>query len=266
MNKKISFLGCGNMAQAMINGVVKAKLVDTCNVMATDFDVNKTNYIKEALGISTSNDNIEAVNFADIIVLCVKPQHIKSLLTDIKNTITNKQTIVSIAAGVDIKLLESLLGDDKKIVRVMPNTPALVGEGASALCKNENVTEEEFKEVIDIFSSFGVAEVVTENLIDAVVGVSGSSPAFVYMFIEALADGAVLEGLPRDKAIKMAAQAVLGSAKMVLETGEHPGKLKDNVCSPAGTTIEAVYALEKNNFRGTVIEAVHKAAEKNRNM
>ena len=134
------------------------------------------------------------------------------------------------------------------------------------MSKNNNVTEEEFKEIVDMFSSFGVAEVVTENLIDAVVGVSGSSPAFVYMFIEALADGAVLEGLPRDKAIKMAAQAVLGSAKMVLETGDHPGKLKDNVCSPAGTTIEAVYALEKNNFRGTVIEAVHKAAEKNRNM
>ena len=135
-----------------------------------------------------------------------------------------------------------------------------------AVLPDTSISEEEFKEIVDMFSSFGVAEVVTENLIDAVVGVSGSSPAFVYMFIEALADGAVLEGLPRDKAIKMAAQAVLGSAKMVLETGEHPGKLKDNVCSPAGTTIEAVYALEKNNFRGTVIEAVHKAAEKNRNM
>lgn len=266
MNKKVSFLGCGNMAQAMINGVIKSNLIAPCNVMATDFDINKTNYIKEALEISTSNDNIKAVNFADIIVLCVKPQHIKSLLDDVKNVITNKQTIVSIAAGVDIKMLESLLGDDKKIVRVMPNTPALVGEGVSALCKNSNVSDDEFKEIVDIFNSFGVAEVVTENLIDAVVGVSGSSPAFIYMFIEALADGAVLEGLPRDKAIKMAAQAVLGSAKMVLETGEHPGKLKDNVCSPAGTTIEAVYALEKNNFRGTVIEAVHKAAEKNRNM
>ncbi|SQB89737.1 pyrroline-5-carboxylate reductase [Clostridium tetanomorphum] len=144
----------------------------------------------------------------------------------------------------------------------MPNTPALVGEGMSALCYNELIHEKELEEVINIFKSFGRVEIINEKLMDVVPAVSGSSPAYVYMFIEALADGAVLDGMPRDKAYKMAAQAVLGSAKMILETGEHPGVLKDRVCSPGGTTIEAVYSLEMNNFRGSVIEAMRKCTEK----
>ena len=266
MNKKISFLGCGNMAQAMINGVVKAKLFDTSNVMATDFDANKTNYIKESLGILTSNDNNEAVKFADIIVLCVKPQHIKSLLADIKEDITSNQTIVSIAAGVDIKTLESLIGNDKKIVRVMPNTPALVGEGMAAICPSSSVSKEEIEEIKLIFDSLGKSEIVGEYLMDTVTGVSGSSPAFVYMFIEAMADSAVLNGMNREQAYKFAAQTVLGSAKMILETGKHPGELKDMVTSPGGTTIEGVAELERLGMRNAVIQAQNACIEKSRKM
>ena len=158
--------------------------------------------------------------------------------------------------------MSNALGETAKVIRTMPNTPALVGEGMSALCANRNITKEELQDVVKIFESFGKIEILEEKLIDVVPAVSGSSPAYVYMFIEALGDGAVLQGMPRDKAYKMAAQAVLGAAKMVLETGEHPGKLKDDVCSPGGTTIEAVYTLEKNNFRGPVISAMESCTEK----
>lgn len=266
MAKNISFIGCGNMAQAMINGVVKSNLVAAKNVIASDYDATKLEYVKNQNNINTTTDNKEAASFGDIILLCVKPIHIISAINEIKDGIKEDAIIVSIAAGVSIKDLEDAFNKEVKIVRVMPNTPALVGEGMSALCKNGNVSNDEFQEVVKIFESFGKADVTEERLIDAVVGVSGSSPAYVYMFIEALADGAVLEGLPRDKAIKMAAQSVLGSAKMVLESGKHPAELKDNVCSPGGTTMEAVFSLEKNNFRGAVIEAVHAASEKNRKM
>lgn len=266
MEKNISFIGCGNMAQAIINGVVNSNLVNADKVIASDYDASKLQYVKSKNNINTSTDNKEAAAFGDIIILCVKPIHIISAINEIKDSIKENSVIVSIAAGVTIKDLEAAFGKEVKMVRVMPNTPALVGEGMSALCKNNNVLDDEFKGIVKIFESFGRADVIEERLIDAVTGVSGSSPAYVYIFIEALADGAVLEGLPRDKALKMAAQAVLGSAKMVLESGKHPGELKDNVCSPGGTTIEAVYSLEKNNFRGAVIEAVHTASEKNRNM
>lgn len=168
--------------------------------------------------------------------------------------------------GVTIQDLEELTSAKTKIVRVMPNTPALVGEAMSSISPNINVSSEEINEVTAIFTSFGEAEVVSENLMDAVIGVSGSSPAYVYMFIEALADGAVLSGMPRDKAYKFAAQAVLGAAKTVLETGEHPGKLKDMVTSPGGTTIEAVKSLENDGFRSAVINAVQAAANKNSSM
>lgn len=266
MGKNISFIGCGNMAQAMISGVVGSKLVASDKVIASDYDAAKLEDIKKLNNINITQNNKECAAFGDIIILCVKPIHIIGAINEIKDSIKEDTIIVSIAAGVTIKDIEDAFGKPIKLVRVMPNTPALVGEGMSALCKNKNVLNDEFEEIVKIFESFGKADVIEERLIDAVVGVSGSSPAYVYMFIEALADGAVLEGLPRDKALKMAAQSVLGSAKMVLESGKHPGELKDNVCSPGGTTIEAVYSLERDNFRGAVIAAVHAASEKNRKM
>lgn len=262
MDKKIAFIGCGNMAQAMINGVVTSGIVEKNMVITSDYDKVKLESIKEKNGIKITVENKIAAEFGDIIILCVKPIHISSALNDIQSKINENTTIVSIAAGVTINDIEDALNKKVKVVRVMPNTPALVGEAMSALCKNSNTTDEEFNDVIDIFKSFGKTEVVEERLMDAVVGVSGSSPAYVYMFIEALADGAVLKGLPRDKAIKMAAQSVLGSAKMILQSGKHPEVLKDEVCSPGGTTIEAVYALEKGKFRAAVISAVISAADK----
>lgn len=162
--------------------------------------------------------------------------------------------------------MEEWLGDDLKIIRTMPNTPALVGQAMSAVCPNKNVSEEELKYCINIFESFGECEVLEEKYFDGFIAVAGSSPAYVFMFIEAMADGAVKLGIPRAKAYKMAAQSVLGSAKMVLETGKHPGELKDMVCSPAGTTIDAVVELEKLGFRNSVIQAMDKCAEKSKNM
>ncbi|EDS76957.1 pyrroline-5-carboxylate reductase [Clostridium massiliodielmoense] len=266
MNKKIGFIGCGNMGSAMIKGIVKSKLVDSKNIIASDHFIEKLEAMKEEIGILVTDDNNEVADFADVLFLSVKPNMYKSVIEGIKDTVKKETIIVTIAAGVDIKTTEVNFGRDIKVVRVMPNTPALVGEGMSALCPNANITDEELKEIVKLFECFSKVEVIEEKYINAVTALTGSSPAYVYMFIEALADGAVLEGLPRDKAYKMAAQAVLGSAKMVLETGKHPGALKDDVCSPGGTTIEAVYSLEKSGFRAAVIESIEKCVRKAESM
>ena len=174
--------------------------------------------------------------------------------------------MISIAAGQTMENIERLFGKNIKLVRSMPNTPALVLEGATGVCFNEKISDEDKKTAMDIFSSFGIAREVPESMIDAVIGVSGSSPAYVFLFIEAMADAAVAEGMPRAQAYELAAQSVLGSAKMVLETGKHPGELKDMVCSPAGTTIEAVRVLEKEGFRSAVMEAIKACVKKAREM
>ena len=251
---KLGFIGCGNMAQAMITGILTQKVVSPQELIVSNPREEKTAKLKDEFGIITTTDNKEVAKQSDILVLSVKPQVYPAVI---------KEIIVTIAAGVSMEAAERQFGKEVKIVRVMPNTPALVGEGMSGLCCNEYVTEEEFDLVHKIFESFGKAEKITENLMDAVVGVSGSGPAYVYMFIEAMADAAVAQGLPRKQAYTFAAQTLLGSAKMVLETGQHPGELKDAVCSPAGTTIEAVNVLEKKGMRSAVIEAVTAAAKKN---
>jgi pyrroline-5-carboxylate reductase len=268
MDKKVGFIGCGNMAQAMIGGMIKSGLVNKGNIIGSGSNLNskKLKEVKENFGIETVIDNKEVARRADILILSVKPNIYPLVIDEIKEYIKEEVIIVTIAAGITINLMEKAFGKPVKIVRTMPNTPAMVGEGMSALCCNREVSKEELSMVVELFQSFGKAEVIDERLMDAVPAVSGSSPAYVFMFIEALADGAVRDGIPRDKAYKMAAQAVLGSAKMVLETGMHPGELKDNVCSPGGTTIEAVFALEKNNFRGTVIEAMKACTDKTREM
>lgn len=265
--KKIGFIGAGNMGTAMIRGLAKSDRIDRKNLFVCGRHIEKLQPLEtEFHGIQLTNNVEKLAEQADIIVLAVKPYTIPEVLTSIKNNLTPDKIIISVAAGVTIADLENLTPPATKIVRVMPNTPALVGEAMSSISPNASVTAEETEIITTIFASFGKAEVVPESLMDAVVGVSGSSPAYVYMFIEALADGAVLNGLPRDKAYKFAAQAVLGAAKMVLETGEHPGKLKDMVTSPGGTTIEAVKSLEDSGFRSAVINAVQAAAAKNSNM
>ena len=266
MKKNIGLIGCGNMAQAMITGIVSSKIVFGENVFVSDKDEEKLKYIKEKFNVNISKDNKEVAENSDIIILAVKPNKYGEVIQGIKDHVKKDVIIVVIGAGITIDYVEESFEKKLKIIRTMPNTPALVGEGMSAICYNELITENDLEDVVNIFKSFGKVEIIEEDLMDAIPAISGSSPAYVYMFIEALADGAVLDGVPRDKAYKMAAQSVLGAAKMVLETGEHPGELKDRVCSPSGTTIEAVYSLEKNNFRGTIMEAMRKCTDKTREM
>lgn len=262
MKKNIGVIGCGNMAQAIIGGIVASNILPGEKILVSDTDEKKLNYIKDKLNVKVTKDNKEIAANSDIIILAIKPNVHHQVIGEIKDCVKDDVVIVTIGAGITIDYIEKAFNRDIKVIRTMPNTPALVGEGMAALCYNNIVSKEEIEEVVSIFESFGKVEIISEKLMDVVPAVSGSSPAYVYMFIEALADGAVLDGMPRDKAYKMAAQSVLGAAKMVLETGEHPGALKDKVCSPGGTTIEAVYSLEMSNFRGAVIQAMRKCTEK----
>lgn len=264
--KRLGFIGAGNMSSAMVGGVVKSGLISAEKVTVSDLYQPSLDKAKESFGVNTTKDSVEVVKNSDIVILAVKPNVYPAVLNQIKDEVDGEKIIVSIAAGKTIDSIESILGSDKKIIRVMPNTPALVGEGMSALCKNANITDEELALVKQIFESFGKAEVVGEYLIDAVIGASGSAPAYVFMFIEAIADAAVIGGMPRPQAYKFAAQAVMGSAKMVLETGKHPGELKDMVCSPAGTTIEAVRVLEEEGFRAAVIKSIVACMDKSKEM
>lgn len=263
---EIGFIGCGNMAKAMISGILAEGPFKKEEIIASGPAKEKMDQISKELGIMTTVDNVEAAKNSRILVLSVKPQMYDKVIREIRDEVGKDQIVVTIAAGLSMETVERSFGKETKIIRTMPNTPALVGEGMTGMCLNQYVKEEEAREIQKIFESFGKVEMVDEKLIDAVVGVSGSSPAYVYMFIEALADAAVLGGIPREKAYTFAAQAVLGSAKMVLETKEHPGKLKDAVCSPAGTTIEAVRVLEQKGLRSAVMEAANAAVEVSRNM
>lgn len=266
MNRKIGFIGSGNMGSAMVGGIVKSGLTKPENVFVAGRNKVTLENLRQEYNINIVENNRELVGCADILILAVKPNGYKEVIDEIKNDCRENSVIVSIAAGLSIAMIEEMFGKPVHLIRTMPNTPALVGEAMSALCPNHLVTEEETEEIKKIFNSFGRCEVVNESLIDAVVGVSGSSPAYVYMFIEALADAAVMGGMKREQAYQFAAQAVYGSAKMVLETGIHPGVLKDNVCSPGGTTIEAVRKLEQQGFRSTVIEAFKACMDKSKEM
>lgn len=273
MDKKIGFIGGGNMARAMIGGILKAGLVAPENIMASARTEKSVDALKTQFQIKATPKNEDVAKFADILFLAVKPYVIGAVIEEIKDIVSEDMLIVSIAAGQTLAAIEQCFNNDEggrgkkiKAIRVMPNTPALVGEAMSALCGNESVDETDMAEIVPIFESFGKCEIVPEKLMDAVTGVSGSSPAYVYMFIEAMADAAVADGMPRAQAYKFAAQSVLGAAKMVLESGKHPGELKDAVCSPAGTTIEAVDMLEENGFRGIVMKAQRACSRKSREM
>lgn len=269
MDKKIGIIGAGNMGRAIIGGIINSNLINIGNILVYDNNKNSVDLLAQKYNINNNSTIIDVIK-SDIIILAVKPNVIYDVIDEIKEHVENK-VIVSIAAGQSIKKLENAFGTDKIcLVRVMPNTPALVGEGMSAISVNKQMQRAENKdklsEIIQIFETLGKAEIVAEKLMDAVTGISGSSPAYIFMFIEAMADAAVLAGMPRNQAYTFASQAVLGSAKMVLETGNHPGDLKDMVCSPGGTTIEAVKVLEDNGFRGTIINAVSACIDKSKNM
>lgn len=265
MNKKIGIIGAGNMGGAIISGIAEKGLFDEILI----FDKNQVSAsLYNALFENIYYADIYSVASADIVILAVKPNVLYSVIDDIKNCIKEDTVVVSIAAGQSIEKMEKAFGKKVKLMRVMPNTPAQVGEGMSALSPNAllSADKEATDAVVKIFESFGRAEIVPENLMDAVTGVSGSSPAYVFMFIEALADAAVAAGMPRDKSYTFAAQSVLGAAKMVLETKIHPAELKDMVCSPGGTTIEAVKVLEEKGLRAAVMDAVKACVDKSRSM
>lgn len=266
MNKTIGFIGGGNMASAIIGGIIGSGLADKDQITATAKTDKTLASLQERFGIHTTHSNQEAAANSDILFLAVKPYLFSEVIGEIKDSIKKDTLLISIAAGQPIAAIEAMFGTDIKLVRAMPNTPALVGEAMSALCTNKNVCDEELSDAVSIFNSFGKCEIINESLMDAVIGVSGSSPAYVYMFIEAMADAAVADGMPRTQAYKFAAQSVLGSAKMVLETGEHPGALKDAVCSPGGTTIEAVAVLEQQGMRNAVITAQRACVQKSKDM
>jgi len=259
--KKIGFIGAGNMGGAILGGILNSKMIDNNHIIASAKSDRTIEKIKSDYNVNVTKDSKEVVEFSDLIVIGVKPDIYDDILEEIKDLINDK-IIITIAAGKTIEAMEKIIGDDKKIVRTMPNTPSLVGEGMTSLSPNKNISEEELSFVKSIFDSLGKSEVVKEDLIHAVIGASGSSTAYAFMFIEAIADGAVRAGMPRDKAYTFASQGVLGAAKMVLDTGKHPGELKDMVCSPGGTTIEAVKVLEEEKFRGAVLKAIESCINK----
>lgn len=263
---KLGFIGCGNMASAIMGGIIKNGLMEATDIIGADVFAPSREKVRETLGIQIAESNREVVEKADIFVLSIKPQFYSEVIAEIKDSVKEHQVVITLAPGKTLAWLEEQFEKPVKIIRTMPNTPAMVMAGMTGVCHNQYVTTEELENALGILRSFGEAEVVSEKLMDAVVVVSGSSPAYVYMMIEAMADAAVAEGMPRAQAYKFAAQAVMGSAKMVLETGKHPGELKDMVCSPAGTTIEAVKVLEATGFRSSLMQAMEACADKCREM
>ena len=259
---KIGFVGAGNMAEAMMKGIISAGVARAEDVIASDMMPERRDYIAKTIGVQVTGDNIEVVRSSDVIILAVKPHHVGPVLDEMKPYLSADHLVISIAAGVKIGFMEQHLNWGVRVVRVMPNQPCMVGASASAFAMGKSARKEDKDTVQKIFESVGVAFCLDEKLLDAVTGLSGSGPAYCYMMIEAMADGGVLVGLPRDVAIALAAQTLLGSAKTVLETRKHPGELKDMVTSPNGTTIQGIKTLEDAAFRGAVIKAIEAGAKR----
>ncbi len=265
--KQIGMIGAGNMGSAILRGIVDANYVKSSQLTVFDVSKRKMREISEDIpGIHEARDCLEVAEASDMIILAVKPLYYNEVISEIRSGLRGK-AVISIAAGWTVNMLEKALKDTgASWLRVMPNTPAMVGEGMTAICDDTTFSQEDFDYARGIFNAIGKTKVLPERLFDGVTAISGSSPAYVYMMIEAMADAGVREGLPRTCAYEMAAQSILGSALMVLSSGTHPAALKDAVCSPGGTTIEAVAVLEKNGFRNAVIEAMKACARKNHEM
>ncbi|RCX19302.1 pyrroline-5-carboxylate reductase [Anaerobacterium chartisolvens] len=264
MDITLGFIGTGAMGSAMIKSVSCSEIMAADSIKIYDTDSSKTSAISKETGVGICGSAVELVRESDIIVLAVKPNILEGVLNSIKDVVDDKKIIVSFAVGIPISFYKNIVGKDKKVVRTMPNTPMQVNEGMTLISYDGSTQESEIEIIKKLFECTGRVEVLDEKLMSEVTALTGSSPAYVYMFIEAMADAAVQSGIPRALAYRLAAQAVLGSAKMVLETGRHPGELKDQVCSPAGTTIEAVSALEKNGFRHAVMDAMGECTKRAR--
>ena len=263
-NMKIGFIGGGNMASAIIGGMIEKKVYESTQVAASGKDTKSLENLHNKYGIKTTEDNSVIMEESDVVFLSVKPQILPDVIAEIAPMMKEGQLFVSIAAGKTMEWIETEFGKEIKLVRCMPNTPALVGEGCTGICANKNVSGEELEIVKSIFDSCGTSYLVPEHLMDVVCAIAGSAPAYVFMFMEAMADAAVLGGMPRDLAYKMAGQTVLGSGKLMLETGIHPAVLKDMVCSPAGTTISGVKVLEEQGMRGAIIDALDSCIQKSK--
>jgi pyrroline-5-carboxylate reductase len=263
---KLGFLGAGKMASALAKGFIHAGLATGDSIIASDpYEAARTSIAKDA-GIRTTASNLDVLKASEVMILAVKPDQVSAVLAEAHPQFTGKHLLISIAAGVTLARMESALPAGAKVVRVMPNTPALVGASASGFALGKAAGTEEAQLVQKLLSAVGTAYQVKESLLDAVTGLSGSGPAYVFLMIEALSDGGVAAGLPRDIATKLAAQTLLGSAKLLLETGQHPGALKDMVTSPGGTTIDGLHELEKGGLRAALINAVRAASEKSKKL
>ena len=257
---KLGFIGCSNITRAMMRSFISNCAVEAKDIIATDLDKYTLLKVKKELDVVTTDSRKYVVDHCDVVILAERAHHYSGVAKEIRKFIRPEQVVVTTAPNMPISEFAARFGDDIKIVRAKTNTTAIVGESMTGICHNELVTHEEFNEICKLMRCFGVVEEVPEELMDVVIAVSSSSPAYVFMFIEAMADAASADGMPRAQAYEFAAQAVLGSAKMILETGKHPGELKDMVCSPGGTTLEAIRVLEQHGLRSSVFEAVKACA------
>ena len=263
---KIGFIGLGNMASAIIDGILKSGTTDANDIYGSDSFAGALARAKERLDIQTCDSNVDVAKTVDVLFLAVKPQFLDGVLAEISSAVTSDKLVICMAAGKTLSWLEERFLDGTKVVRIMPNTSAIVGESCTAVCQGKNATEADMDLAVKLCQTFGSTYVVTENLMDVFGAIGGASPAFAFLYMEALADGAVANGMPRQMAYEIAAQATMGAAKLMKETKKHPGELKDMVCSPGGTTIEGVSALEKNGVRAGVIEAIKACVEKSRKL
>ena len=262
MENTIGFIGCGNMAKAMIGGLIKGEIFLPENIFVWDPNATCCQLMDETFKVSVLESNKEIAKQSDYLVLAIKPYLYGKVMEEIAKYLKDGIIVISIAVGVTLDDMKSVLGKNVKVVRTQPSTPAFVGESDSTLCPDDLITKEELIDLIEIFESFGKAEVISEALMEVVPGIASSAPVYTMLLIEAMADGGVLHGFPREQAYRLSAQAVFGAAKLVLESGEHPGKLKDQICTPGGTTIEAVRVLEEKGFRDAIISAVDACAKK----
>jgi pyrroline-5-carboxylate reductase len=260
--RRLGFLGAGNMTAALVGGLVHGEVLPPKRILASDVKIERLEQLTQEFGIRTTMDNHQLLRESDVVVLAVKPQVIDRVLTEIGGDVRGDQLVVSVAAGVPIEALESRLPPGSRVVRAMPNTPATVQAGATAVSGGAHASADDLRVARELFEAVGRVVVLDEGLLDAVTGLSGSGPAYVMLIIEALADGGVKVGLHRDTALLLAAQTVYGSAKLLLETGEHPGRLKDMVTSPGGTAIAGLHTLESGALRKTLIDAVETASER----
>ena len=266
LKEKIGFIGGGKMGEALAKGLIRAKLSTADSIIVSDVDNKRCQVFEEETGIKTTQDNREVTANSDVIILAVKPNIMGTILEELKNDITSEHLVVSIAAGIPLNFMESSLNEGCRAIRIMPNTPCLVGETAAGYALGKNATLDDGELVGRILNAVGKSYLLEEKYLDAVTGLSGSGPAFIYMVIEALADGGVKMGLPRDVSTELAAQTAFGAAKMVLESNTHIGELKDSVTSPGGTTIEGLHALEKGGLSNTLINAVEVATKKSKRL